>query len=37
LLAAYDIVSEKIAGVRKAFPGARIAEPLRPEGDEIPF
>jgi len=37
LLAAYDIVSEKIAGVKKAFPGARIVEPLRPEGDEIPF
>lgn len=37
LLAAYDIVSEKIVGVQKAFPGARIVEPLRPEGDEIPF
>lgn len=37
LLAAFDIVSEKIAGVQKAFPGARIVEPLQPEGDEIPF
>jgi len=37
LLAAFDIVREKIEGVRKAFPGARLVGELKPEGDEIPF
>jgi hypothetical protein len=37
LLAAFDIVRDKIEGVRKAFPGARLVGELKPEGDEIPF
>ena len=39
LLAAYDIVAERIGleGIKKAFPGARVAAPLKPEGDSIPF
>jgi hypothetical protein len=37
LLAAYDIVSERIAGVKEAFPGARIVGGMKPEGDALPF
>jgi hypothetical protein len=39
LLAAYDIVAERagLEGIKKAFPGARVVAPMKPEGDSVPF